>query len=74
MEVVGATLGSSESAATLSRDKLDLLYRVMDTNHDGKIDVAELVKFQHALVASHDSQGDMESVFDAQGAHGGRGL
>jgi len=62
MAVVGKVLGSSENVQALSKDKLDLLYRVLDTNHDGKIDFAELVKVQHAIVASQDSLGDMESA------------
>lgn len=67
---MGAAFGGNGSVAALSRDKLALLYRVMDTNNDGRIDVAELVKFQQqAVVTSQDSQGDMENLLEAQRAN-----
>eukprot|EP00892_Ulva_mutabilis_P004724 jgi/Ulvmu1/2623/UM014_0074.1 len=68
IQVVGQVLGGSGNVQALSKDKLNLLYRVLDTNHDGKIDMAELVKVQHAIVASQDSQGDMESALQRQPA------
>ena len=61
VDVVNEALGE-ESGRTMSYDEIGLLYRVLDTNSDGWIDINELYRVRSQVsFASSSSEGDMES-------------
>lgn len=51
--VVRRTMGhapGTSTASTLSKEKLDVLYRVLDTDKDGLLDVSELERHHAELL------------------------